>query len=72
MKTDQFDIRHVHIYTCIHINLKPREQARTVGFECGGEGWDMGGGCYLNFSKKIFKISNLLKRADGVHGIIKV
>lgn len=42
LKADQYDIHHVHIH--VYINLKPREQARTVGFECGGEGWDMGGG----------------------------
>lgn len=52
------------------MDLKPREQARKVGFECGGVGVGEWGGWGLPniLPNKIFQISNLLKRGDGGGG----
>lgn len=49
----------------MYVDLKPREQARKVGFECGGVGVGGGWGLPNILPNKIFKISNLLKRGDG-------
>lgn len=53
------------------MDLKLREQARKVGFECGGVGvgeWGGGWGLPNILPNKIFQISNLLKRGDGGGG----